>query len=93
MANDRLRVLMFLGSTRAGRIGGRVGSWARTALEARGHTVETVDPLVLSNLDEHAAAGERMYPMRRPFFFYPEKKAPSTLQQLAGTDDGPPSCS
>jgi NAD(P)H-dependent FMN reductase len=52
MGNDRLRVLLFLGSTRAGRVGGRVGSWARTALEARGHTVQTVDPLLLSQQDD-----------------------------------------
>lgn len=80
MANDTLRVMLFLGSTRVGRIGGRVGRWARTALEARGHTVETVDPLLLSN---HVDSDSQMYPMRRPFFFYPEGKAPSALEQLA----------
>ena len=81
MGNDPLRVLLFLGSTRVGRIGGRVGRWARTALEARGHTVETVDPLLLSN--QHADSDSRMYPMQRPFFFYPEGKAPEALEQVA----------
>ena len=84
MANDRLRVLLFLGSTRAGRIGGRVGRWARAALEARGHAVETVDPLLLSQQDEQVAPDVRMYPMRRPVFFYsPKEKAPLALQRLA----------
>ncbi len=113
MGNDRLRVLLFLGSTRAGRIGGRVGNWARASLEARGHTVQTVDPLLLSQQDEDSQVDRPaettevcgplpsvvgsdsltsdvfgqvpMYPMRRPFFFYPENKAPLALKQLASS--------
>ena len=85
MPNEPLRVLMFLGSTRAGRIGGRVGSWARRQLEARGHSVETVDPLALASHDEQVASDLRIFPMRRPYFFYPEAKAPPVLEQLAAS--------
>lgn len=87
LTNDPLRVLLFLGSTRAGRIGPRVGSWAGNALEARGHTVETVDPLLLSSQDEQISSELRMFPMHRPFFFYPDQKAPSALEQLAKSID------
>lgn len=84
-ANDRLRVLLFLGSTRAGRVGGRVGQWVAASLAARGHTVDVVDPLELAKHDEHAPSDQRMFPMRRPFFFYPKDKAPPVLEKLAAT--------
>ena len=84
-ANDRLRVLLFLGSARAGRLAPRVGRWAAAALEARGHSVETVDPLELARQEEEQASDRRIFPMRRPYFFYPEKQAPPVLEALAAS--------
>ena len=84
-ANDRLRVLLFLGSARAGRLAPRVGRWAAAALEARGHSVETVDPLELARQEEEQASDRRIFPMRRPYFFYPEKEAPPVLEALAAS--------
>ena len=84
-ANDRLRVLLFLGSARAGRLAPRVGRWAAAALEARGHSVETVDPLELARQGEEQASDRRIFPMRRPYFFYPEKQAPPVLEALAAS--------
>ena len=84
-ANDRLRVLLFLGSARAGRLAPRVGRWAAAALEARGHSVETVDPLELARQQEEQASDRRIFPMRRPYFFYPEKEAPPVLEALANS--------
>ena len=80
--NQALRVLLFLGSTRTGRVGPRIGLWARRQLEARGHTVTTVDPLHLAAPQEGEAPA-KMFPMLRPHFFYPQEKAPPVLERLA----------
>ena len=45
--------------------------------------MEIVDPLALAQHDEQAAAERRIFPMQRPFFFYPQDKAPPALETLA----------
>jgi hypothetical protein len=42
--------------------------------------VEIVDPVELAKNDEQAASELRIFPMRRPFFFYPQDKAPPALE-------------
>jgi NAD(P)H-dependent FMN reductase len=80
-ANQSMRVLLFLGSTRAGRVGPRVGAWVRGQLQRRGHDVSTVDPRELASSE--GSGGAQVFPMLRPHFFHAAGQAPPRLEQLA----------
>jgi hypothetical protein len=67
-----LRLLMFLGSTRPNRLCARVSTFAKRALEARGHAVQAVDPLEL-----------QLPLLVQPHFAYAPGRAPAALEALA----------
>jgi NAD(P)H-dependent FMN reductase len=72
---DGLNILVFQGSTRTDGppspacVGRRVALWVQTALTARKHAVQVVDPLE--------------GPLIKPHFAYPQGRAPQQLEELA----------
>ncbi|KAK3590924.1 hypothetical protein CHS0354_032643 [Potamilus streckersoni] len=67
----KLKVVVFLGSTREGRMGDRVAKFVTKYLESTNHDVHLIDPVQL-----------KLPLLEKPLFFYPDQsKAPKVLQE------------
>eukprot|EP01127_Copromyxa_protea_P017612 TRINITY_DN5397_c0_g1_i1.p1 TRINITY_DN5397_c0_g1~~TRINITY_DN5397_c0_g1_i1.p1 ORF type:complete len:198 (-),score=45.70 TRINITY_DN5397_c0_g1_i1:28-621(-) len=67
-----MKVVVFYGSVRPGRLNDRVGTFVVNQLKARGHQINLLDPKVL-----------QLPLLEKPQFYYPPGEAPAELNEAA----------
>jgi len=71
-AEAPLKLIVFMGSARPGRLGGRVLSFVSAALRQRGHTTTIFDPMEI-----------KLPVLEKPHYFYRNEKPPEILDKMA----------